>query len=78
MYYNKMIKLYRVEFIEYNNHMYDSISCSKWNTTISLSEPKYLIIKESDIDYYRNFGGGIKSMDFIGYMEDRNVNEVED
>ena len=80
MFYNKMIKLYRIEFMQYDNYCYDAVSTSekKDYDTISLSEPKYLIIKESDIEYYKRFGGGIKSMDFIGYMEDRNVNEVED
>ena len=76
MFYNKMIKLYRIEFMRYNNYCYDAVSTSeeKDHDTISLSEPKYLIIKESDIEYYKRFGNGIKSMQFVGYMEDREVN----
>ena len=106
MFYDKMIKLYRIEFMQYNNCCYDAVSTSEKDydiislsepkhpiikesdieyykrfgiksmdhDTISLSEPKYLIIKESDIEYYKRFGNGIKSMEFVGYMEDREVN----
>lgn len=75
MYYNKMIKLYKVEFMKYHNYSYDAVSTpdEKDHDTIALSEPKYLIIKESDIEYYKRFGNGIKSMEFVGYMEDRDV-----
>ena len=66
-------KIYAVEFMEYTN-------CS--NCTVAkygpdkIKDTDYLdvglapfLVKESDIDKYKEFGGGFKSLIFVGNME---------
>ena len=74
--------LYDVEFNRYTNCMEDTVS--NWdgvgdalNLDIEyISVPKPFIIKESDIDYYRKFGGGFKYLKFVGYLPPDSIKEV--
>ena len=66
--------LYEVKFNRYTNCIEDTVS--DWDGVGDvfgakvhyISTPTPFIIKESDIDYYRKFGGGFKSLRFAGYL----------
>lgn len=65
-------KLYKVEFLKYTNMLKDTVSNTPDEYRITGKE-KYidavdLIVKENDLDYYRQFGGGIKNITFVGYL----------
>lgn len=68
----KMEKVYEVEFMNYTNAMRNCVS----DGSEDLGNIKYVhvgkeafLIKESAIDYYRQFGGGFRNLKFIGNME---------
>lgn len=65
-------KLYKVEFLRYTNVLEDTVSNMSEDFKITGNE-KYidatdLIVKEQDLEYYRQFGGGIKNITFVGYL----------
>lgn len=69
---NKKIKLYSIEFLEYSDVLKKSVSDMDGNS-LHLGDIHYidadrLIVKESDLPYYQRFGGGFKSIHFVGYL----------
>jgi hypothetical protein len=71
----KLVKVYSVIFMQYTNCSRDTISNNKKDTEyITVNEHGFenapFLIKENDIDKYKDFGGGIKELIFAGYMED--------
>lgn len=67
-------KIYAVDFISYTNCMNDTVS--DWDGTGSpmdrdteyLHVEKPFLIRESDIDYYKKFGQGFRSLTLVGYL----------
>lgn len=68
----RMEKVYSVEFMNYTNCMKDTVS----NGVEEIKDIKYLkigkepfLVAESDLDKYREYGGGFRSITFVGNME---------
>lgn len=70
----KFEKVYQVEFMNYTNHMKDTV-CKN----INLSEGKYnlkhvhvgtepFLVTESQLNFYSQYGGGFRSLNFIGVI----------
>ena len=64
-------KVYSVEFMTYTNCMRDTVSDGNKN----IGETEYLdlgkenfLIRESELDYYKNFGNGFRELTFVGYI----------
>ena len=67
-------KIYSVEFMTYTDCLKDTVS--DWDgKSSSIKDIKYLkvpepfLVKESDLDKYRTYGGGYRNTKFVGYME---------
>lgn len=66
-------KVYQVEFMRYSNYEHDCVSNASSfgdNPTeyLELGDEPFLI-KESDLSKYQQFGGGYKSLIFVGNIE---------
>lgn len=69
-------KVYEVEFMNYTNCLRNTIWDEKSDEYIEIPDHgNTLIVKESELEEYKRFGEGYRSIKFIGYM--RNV-ESED
>ena len=69
----KKEKVYHVEFMEYTNITRNTVA--KYGPD-KIKDAEYLdvgpgpfLVKESDIDKYKDFGGGYKSLIFAGFIE---------
>ena len=60
-----MRKVYEVEFIQYTNTLNDTVSDGE--KYIDVSRDPFLIF-EDEIEKYKSFGHGIKSLRFVGNM----------
>ena len=71
-----LVKVYSITFMQYTNCSEQTISNNDKKDTkyITVNERGFenapFLIKENDIDKYKDFGGGIKELIFAGYMED--------
>ena len=69
----KKEKVYRVEFLEYTDCTKNTVAkygLDKFKDTEYLDvgfEP--FLVKESNIDKYREFGGGYRTLIFVGFIE---------
>ena len=76
---SKLVKVYSVTFMQYTNCSNQTISNNDKKDTkyITVNEHGFehapFLIKENDIDKYKDFGGGIKELIFAGYMEDSSL-----
>lgn len=66
-------KVYSVEFMEYTDILQDTVS--DWDgKSSSIKDIKYLkvghnfLLRESQLEKYRKFGGGYKNIKFVGYL----------
>ena len=74
----KLEKVYVVEFMKYTNCMNDTVS--DWDgVSDTLKTSKYLdigkepfLVRESDLPKYQKFGGGYRTVNFIGNIEINN------
>lgn len=64
-------KVYEVEFMTYTNAMKNTVS--DYTETQDIGTTKYIhvgfepfLITESQIDYFSDFGGGFRSLKFVG------------
>lgn len=62
------VKIYAVEFIQYTNCMNDTVWCEETDTCLDVGKGAFLI-REDEIEKYRKYGHGIKSLTFIGELE---------
>ena len=69
-------KVYHVEFMEYTNAVKDTVAKYTDVPNSTIPHVEYLdvgvepfLIKESDIEKYKEFGKGYKSLIFVGYIE---------
>lgn len=67
-----MEKIYEVEFMQYTNCMRDTVC----NNTENIKDGKYIrvgkepfLIKESEFDKYKEYGGGFRIVKFVGNMK---------
>lgn len=67
-----MEKIYEVEFMQYTNCMRDTVC----NNAENIKDSKYIrvgkepfLIKESEFDKYKEYGGGFRIIKFVGNME---------
>lgn len=67
-----MEKIYKVEFMEYTNISKDIVS----NQAKEIKNKKYLkvgkepfLVRESELDGYRAWGGGFRYIEFVGNIE---------
>lgn len=63
-------KVYKVEFMNYTNSLRDTIWDEKSDEYIQIPDyGRTLIVKESKLEDYRRFGGGYRSIKFVGYIK---------
>ena len=69
----KKEKVYQVEFMEYTNCNKNTVAKygpDKFKDTKYLEVgPDPFLVKESDLDKYKDFGGGYKLLMFVGFIE---------
>lgn len=67
----KYEKIYKVEFMTYTNVMKKAVSDHPGSgrtdcTYLDTSEP--FLVRESELNLYRHFGGGFRSTEFVGML----------
>lgn len=67
----KLEKVYAVTFMQYTNCLQDTVSDSNkdWSKLNYLNVGHNFLIKESDIEKYRVYGNGYRSLTFVGEIE---------
>ena len=64
-------KIYKVEFLEKNYTDGSIEKCNDNNECISVieipNEYNFIILSERELDKYKDFGKGYKSIEFVGY-----------
>ena len=67
-----MEKIYKVDFMKYTNVFKDTVS----NQAKEIKDEKYLrignepfLVRESELDSYRAWGGGFRYIEFVGNIE---------
>ena len=73
----KRIKIYSVVFVQYTNCLRDTVSTDEedWDKVKYLTIPKTgLLIREDELDEYKKYGQGFKSITLVGEMY---VKEIE-
>ena len=63
-----MEKVYKVTFMEYNNVLRDTVA-NKDNTDYIHVGNEPFLVRESELDTYMDYGGGFRSMVFVGNIE---------
>ena len=61
-----MEKIYKVEFIKYVDYDRNKVSDNINHTYLRVPSP--FLIRESEIEFHKKFGDGIKSLEFVGYI----------
>lgn len=83
----KYIKIYQVEFLQYTNCFKDTVSNGNNDSVFTSKSPsKYLdvghehfLVVEDDLPYFKQFGGGFRSVEFVGRLAVRDKpDEFED
>lgn len=66
-----MEKVYAVEFMEYTNYSRDTVSNGEREIKnmehINVGKEPFLV-RESELEKYRKFGGGFRNVKFVGNM----------
>ena len=67
-----LVKVYEVEFMTYTNYIRDTVS----NGAKKVEDLEYIntkcepfLVPETDLDTYRKYGDGFRSIRFVGNME---------
>ena len=69
-------KVYAVEFMQYTNCMHDCVDDEKTSDMLSLPSHSTFLVRESELDKYRRFGGGYKSTNYVGVMVFNDKNDA--
>ena len=71
----KIEKVYAVEFMAYTNCLKDTISDYDGTSEFEFGKCNYIdvgrnnfLVRESELEFYRKFGQGFKSITFVGNM----------
>lgn len=70
---DKTEKVYIVNFMSYTNCMNNAVSNGETYLDIGY-EP--FLVRESDLDYYRQFGGGYRDLKFVGNIAIDTGNDI--
>lgn len=62
------MKVYAIEFVQYTNCMHDTVWCEETDTYLDVGKGTFLI-REDEIEKYRKYGHGIKSLILMGEIE---------
>ena len=72
-----MEKIYSVEFMTYTNYSRTHVAKRKPNLKTGVLEHDYLevgpapfLLKESDLDKYKEYGDGYRTLTFVGMLGD--------
>jgi hypothetical protein len=68
-----MLRIYKVSFNNYTNYTSKTIRNHKTEEYIS-TDDGYLVIYDYDISKYMEFGGGYRTVEYIGFMPE-NIND---
>lgn len=67
------MKVYNVEFMSYTNCMHDTVSKKPGdihnNEYLNVGREGFLV-REDELEKYRQYGGGFRSVTFVGNMVD--------
>lgn len=75
----KLVKLYSVEFIEYTNATYDTVTNKDGQyLDVKVENGGGFIIREDEIDFYKQFGKGFRSLNYVGHMYANCLSDKED
>ena len=56
------------EFVQYTNCMKDTVYCEEENSYLDVGKLGFLV-SESNLNYYKRFGHGYKSINLVGQIE---------
>lgn len=76
-----MEKIYEVEFLNYTNSMRDTASCNSNeylnidNKYIDIPKDGSLLVKESELEFYKNYGNGYRSITYVGELAESDEND---
>lgn len=62
-------KVYAIEFISYTNYSKTSVYNEKKHEYLDVPTDSSFLVKESDLDKYRDYGKGYKSVILVGYLQ---------
>lgn len=63
-----MEKVYKVEFMNYTNSCHNAVYSESTDSYISVGKEPFLI-KESELSKYELYGGGFRTLTFVGNIE---------
>lgn len=66
------MKIYKVEFLEFTNCLRDTVTDSKNERYFEIPKSGF-VIREDDIEYFKNIGGGFKRIECVGELVLKNV-----
>ena len=64
----KLVKLYSVEFIEYTDVTHTAVINDEWKYLNVDGPDRKLVIREDEFDFYKQFGEGFRSLNYVGSM----------
>ena len=62
-----MVKIYKVTFNQYTNSFRDTVSSKDNEKYLDVGRGDFLI-REDDMEYYKQFGDGFACLELVGYM----------
>lgn len=65
-----MEKIYAVEFVDYTNCCRTAVRCEETDEYLHIDPDLPFLIRESDIEKYRKFGKGYKSLELVGVLKE--------
>lgn len=67
------VKIYSVTFCRYTNCMHNCVSNNDHTEYLNLPDDHKFLIREDEIETYKNYGGGIKDLQLVGYMLNNSI-----
>lgn len=61
-------KIYAITFLKYTDYAKTAVSDNNGHY-VHIPSTGYLLIFENEIPYYQQYGGGLKDIIFIGYLD---------
>ena len=67
-----MEKIYSVEFLNYCSYTKSTVSNNDddISTRYIDTKPEPFLIRESEIEYWKSFGGGFKTLTYVGVLRE--------
>ena len=70
-------KVYAVEFMEYNDALKESVGHNYEEMTYIEIPYSPFLVRESDLEFYRNYGCGFREIHFVGCLPKIDTTEIE-